>query len=156
MTIRAQTRVVNQPKPGPAWPLERARLINRHQRLSSEAEARRRREVAEARSHGKAEAKDEFSSWALADGEFRKYFIRSAADQIGREAGRYVEDWLRREIDPTLAVRKKYADTMLSAAMISADIRSIHENPQEQLMVTRVEFPPQRFHYAADVGPRAF
>jgi hypothetical protein len=152
MEIRAKTKIVGQPKAKPGWTLERAALINKQQRTLAEVEQRRRADVTRAADSGRNQMREEMARWALADGDFRKYFVRSAADRLGRQYGDAIADWTRTRIDPTLAERKRLHDHLLNVVAIDAHIEpSMSLMKATEEMIVRVEFPRGDFHFAGDV-----
>jgi len=115
--------------------------------LAASAAARKetQRAVAAARQQGREEGADALLKAGFEDAEFREYFFRAAADELGAGAGRHIEDWTQREIDPTLQERRRVQNAVLQMAQFEMRPRFTEA---EAHVVTRVSFQPRDFHFA--------
>lgn len=144
--LRPATKIVNAPKSQPAWPLERARLQNRHTAAMQIAEQARRRDVSFAEERGLERGRQEVLKAGMDDADFRKYLFRSVAERLGDQlAERMTEDF--RRVDPVLQERRRLFDARLAVAELSVDF-GYREISKEAVLHTRVDLPKHTVHFA--------
>lgn len=143
ISIRATTKVVRQPKPETPWTLERVRLARKHSASLYSAQIDANVRADQARQTGRREGREEIANSMLADAEFRKHFLRAAAEELGAKAGKEIDRWARDTIDPVLEQRKQILNGVLNMAVISS---RFEDTPmREPAVMTRVEFPRREF-----------
>jgi hypothetical protein len=150
--IRAQTVVIGRPKRADPWPLERAKLINTHERRRAEARRRAQQRQDEAYRAGQAAGLERLAEQS----EFINEMLRQAGAKLGEMLASKVMESLPPDLDP---FTKKQ---IVERAMSGADVRHRVREPagaswgMSQELISSVDVPSFRFHCATQVPDRLY